>query len=128
MMDRAGDPRRLPFSDGYFDVVVSAVFVHCVGKEHGSRTAAAVAERMRVLGEMVRVLKPGGVGVVWDLIHAAEEYAHRLAELRMEDVRVSERVTAFMVSSHVVSFRKPRQPEHHQASAGEVTLDWRFNA
>ncbi|KAL6538362.1 hypothetical protein OROGR_012350 [Orobanche gracilis] len=120
---RPGDPRTLPFSDSYFDVVVSAVFVHTVGKEFGPKSAAASAERMRVLGEVVRVLKPGGVGVVWDLVHTSE-YVQRLNELRMEDVRVSERVTAFMASSHIVSFRKSRQ---HFVGPGEVRLDWRFN-
>lgn len=119
---RPGDPRTLPFSDSYFDVVVSAVFVHTVGKEFGPKSAAAAAERVRVLGEMVRVLKPGGVGVVWDVVHAAE-YVQRLNELKMEEIRVSERVTAFMVSSHIVSFRKPRQ---HVVGPGEVRLDWRF--
>ncbi|XP_060187812.1 uncharacterized protein LOC132616992 [Lycium barbarum] len=120
---RSGDPRRLPFSDNYFDVVASAAFVHTVGKEFGQKTAAAAAERMRVLGEVVRVLKPGGVGVVWDLVHVPE-YVKRLQELKVEDIRVSERVTAFMVNSHVVSFTKPSQ---HFVGANEVRLDWRLN-
>ncbi|XP_030441082.2 uncharacterized protein LOC115663192 [Syzygium oleosum] len=118
---REGDVRSLPFPDNYFDVVTSAVFVHTVGKEHGHRTVEAAAERMRVVGELVRVLKPGGVGVVWDLLHVPE-YVRKLQELRMEDIRVSERVTAFMVGSHVVSFRKPNQAV---AGPGEVRLDWR---
>ncbi|EXB37728.1 Demethylmenaquinone methyltransferase [Morus notabilis] len=118
---REGDARRLPFGDNYFDVVVSAVFVHTVGKEHGQKTAAAAAERMRAVGELVRVLKPDGYGVVWDLLHVPE-YVRRLQELKMEDIRVSERVTAFMVTSHIVSFRKPSQ---HVAGPGEVRLDWR---
>lgn len=121
--DRPGDPRTLPFSDNYFDVVVSAAFVHTVGKEYGPKSAAAAAERMRVLGEAVRVLKPGGVGVVWDLVHVPE-YVQRLNELKMEDIRVSERVTAFMASSHIVVFRKPCQ---HYVGPQEVRLDWRFN-
>ncbi|CAI0375931.1 unnamed protein product [Linum tenue] len=120
---REGDVRSLPFGDNYFDVVVSAVFLHTVGKEYGHRTVEAAAERMRVLGEMVRVLKPGGMGVVWDLVHVPE-YVRRLQELKMEDIRVSERVTAFMVSSHIVSFRKPSQQPI--PGMGEVRLDWRF--
>ncbi|GLT30088.1 hypothetical protein SLA2020_049100 [Shorea laevis] len=119
---REGDARSLPFVDNYFDAVVSAVFVHTVGKEYGHKTVEAAAERMRALGEMVRVLKPGGVGVVWDLLHVPE-YVRRLQELKMEDIRVSERVTAFMVGSHIVSFRKPSQ---HVMGPGEVRLDWRF--
>ncbi|CAH2069983.1 unnamed protein product [Thlaspi arvense] len=119
---REGDVRRLPFSDNYFDVVVSAVFLHTVGKEYGQKTVEAAAERTRVLGEVVRVLKPGGIGVVWDLVHVPE-YARRLQELRMEEIRVSKRVTAFMVKSHIVSFKKP--PSQHFVGPGEVRLDWR---
>lgn len=121
---RPGDPRTLPFIDNYFDVVVSAAFVHRVGKEFGAKSAAAAAERMRVLCEAVRVLKPGGIGVVWDLVHVPE-YVQRLNEMKMEDIRVSDRVTAFMVNSHIVSFRKPRQ---HFVGSCEVRLDWRFNS
>ncbi|PKI56312.1 hypothetical protein CRG98_023331 [Punica granatum] len=54
--------------------------------------------------------------------HGARTYVRRLQELRMEDIRVSERVTAFMVSSHIVTFRKPDQ---HVLGIGEVRLDWR---
>ncbi|PIA29530.1 hypothetical protein AQUCO_05900040v1 [Aquilegia coerulea] len=118
---REGDARHLPFADNYFDVVVSGVYLHTVGKEFGHRTAAAAAERMKGLGEVVRVLKSGGVGIVWDLVHVPE-YVQRLQELRMEDIRVSERVTAFMVSSHIVSFRKPCQQIF---SPSEVRVDWR---
>ncbi|XP_054794534.1 uncharacterized protein LOC129300038 [Prosopis cineraria] len=119
---REGDARRLPFPDDYFDVVVSGVFVHTVGKEFGHRSAEAAAERMRAVGEVVRVMKPGAVGVVWDLLHVPE-YVRRLQELKMEDIRVSERVTAFMVSSHIVSFRKPSQ---QVVGPPEVRLDWRL--
>ncbi|XP_058082870.1 uncharacterized protein LOC131230842 [Magnolia sinica] len=118
---REGDARRLPFSDNYFDVVVSGVYLNTVGKEYGQRTAAAAAERGKVLGEVVRVLKPGGVGVVWDLV-CVPEYVQRLHELRMEDIRVSERITAYMVSSQIVSFRKPRDEVCHT-----VVVDWRGN-
>lgn len=120
---REGDVRRLPFRDDYFDVVVSGAAI---------RRAGAREERERVVGEMVRVLKPGGVGVVWDLQHVPE-YVRKLQDLRMEEIRVSERVTAYMVSSHIVSFRKPcyqQQPQQHMVGpvysyAGEVRLDWR---
>ncbi|CAO2833424.1 unnamed protein product [Amaranthus hypochondriacus] len=123
---REGDIRMLPFRDDYFDVVVSGAAI---------RRAGPKEERERVVGEVVRVLKPGGVGVVWDLQHVPE-YVKKLQELRMEDIRVSERITAYMVSSHIVSFRKPchqhLQLQQHMVGptfcnshAGEVRLDWR---
>ncbi|KNA18011.1 hypothetical protein SOVF_074180 [Spinacia oleracea] len=121
---REGDVRKLPFRDDYFDVVVSGAAI---------RRAGVREERERVVGEMVRVLKPGGVGVVWDLQHVPE-YVRRLQDLRMEEIRVSERVTAYMVSSHIVSFRKPCYQQQQQLQhmvgpvysyAGEVRLDWR---
>ncbi|KAG4968161.1 hypothetical protein AAZX31_12G137600 [Glycine max] len=117
---RTGDATTLPFLDDSFDAVVSGTFVHTVGWGHAADVAAA--ERGRVVAEVVRVLKEGGVGVVWDLVHVPE-YVRRLQEMKMEDIRMSERVTAFMVSSHVVSFRKPT---HHVHGPPEVRLDWRF--
>ncbi|KAH0453571.1 hypothetical protein IEQ34_017895 [Dendrobium chrysotoxum] len=95
---REGDAHRLPFPDGYFDVVVSAVYL--------GRQGESAVERGRGIGEVVRVLKPGGMGVLWDLA-CAPEFAQRLKDMRMEEVWVSERVTAYMVGSHIVSFRKP---------------------
>ena len=118
---KEGDVRSLPFDDNYFDVVVSRVFVHTVGKEYGKRTVEAVAEKARMVGEVVKVLNPCRVGVVWDLRLHVPEYVRRLQELKMEDIRVSERVTAFMVSSHIVSFQKPSQ---HIVGSGEVRLEW----
>ena len=107
VMCKEGDVWSLSFDDNYFDVVVLGVFVHMVGKEYGKRKVEVAIERTRVVGEVVRVLKPGGVGVVWDLRLHVPEYMRRLQELKMEDIRVSKRVTAFMVSSHIVSFQKP---------------------
>ncbi|XP_010905461.3 uncharacterized protein [Elaeis guineensis] len=122
---REGDARRLPFADGYFDIVVSAVHLSGLGRRaSGKSPAAAAAERGRGLGEMVRVLKPGGMGVVWDLV-CGPEYAQRLREMRMEDVRVSDRVTAYMVRSHIVSFRKPLDSAAGMESP--LPLDWRAN-
>lgn len=69
----------------------------------------------------MRVVKPGGLCVVWDLLHVPE-YVRRLQELKMEDIRVSERVTAFMAGSHIVTFRKPSELV---AGPREVRLDWR---
>ena len=48
----------LPFSDNYFDVLSSALY-----NLHEPGTAAD--QRIKGLEEIVRVLKPGGFGVVW---------------------------------------------------------------
>ncbi|GLJ33690.1 hypothetical protein SUGI_0677140 [Cryptomeria japonica] len=103
---RSGDARNLPFMDNYFDVVVSGLFLHTVGKEFGFKTPGAAAERTKALQEIVRVLKPGGMAVVWDLM-CGPDYVQRLHELKMQDINISECVPAFMMQSHVVSFRKP---------------------
>ncbi|KAK9996219.1 hypothetical protein SO802_020905 [Lithocarpus litseifolius] len=44
---REGDVRSLPFGDNYFDMVVSEVFVHTVGKKYGKRTVEAAGGRTR---------------------------------------------------------------------------------
>lgn len=68
---QAGEPRRLPFDAGRFDVVLSAWTLHRLP----TRT-----ERRRALEEMVRVLKPDGRLVLIDFRHA-REYAETLREL-----------------------------------------------
>ncbi|KAG6508446.1 demethylmenaquinone methyltransferase-like [Zingiber officinale] len=89
---REGDARRLPFADGYFDLVVSA-------------SRLKKAEEGVALAELVRVLKPGGVGVVWGLLRGPW-YAQRLRDMRMEDIRLAD---AGLRRSHIVSFHKPMQ-------------------
>src|SRR5262249_61629804 len=56
---KEGDARHLPFDDDSFGVVVSNFVVH----EMDTR-----ADRERMLGEIVRVLKPGGQLVLVDFI------------------------------------------------------------
>lgn len=103
---RSGDARNLPFMDNYFDVVVSACYLHTVGKEFGHKSSAAAAERTKALQEVLRVLKPGGMAIIWDLIYV-HEYVRRLNELKIQDIKVSKCVPAFMAQSHIVSFKKP---------------------
>ena len=50
-----GDVAALPFADGSFDLVVSTFSVH-----HWS-------DRQAGLGEIARVLRPGGQALIWDL-------------------------------------------------------------
>ena len=45
-----GDAKRLPFADGSFDLVSACYFLHLLGPD----------DRIRVLAEIARVLRPGG--------------------------------------------------------------------
>ena len=60
---RKGDVRELPFDDASFDVVLSNFVVHEMQKQQ---------DRERMLREMVRVLKPGGLLALIDFIFTAE--------------------------------------------------------
>lgn len=65
-----GDMTNLPFSDGSFDVVTSALAVHNIPTTQGRRKAVT---------EMARVLKPGGKLVLIDIRHA-QDYATALSD------------------------------------------------
>lgn len=72
-----GDARALPFADGAFDAVLSHWVVH---------NLPTAADRERALGEMLRVLRPGGTLVLADILHHADYRAH-LAAAGVTDVR-----------------------------------------
>jgi arsenite methyltransferase len=76
-----GDARQLPFDQHTFDVVVSSMALHNV-PEAGGRAAA--------VGEMVRVLKPGGRVAILDFRHT-RQYAAALAAGGLGDVHRSRR-------------------------------------
>ena len=63
-----GDMRKMPFPDGSFDVVVSNVAIHNVYDRQG---------RLQTMGEIARVLRPGGRVVIHDIRHV-NEYASEL--------------------------------------------------
>jgi arsenite methyltransferase len=72
----AADMRRLPFGDGAFDVVVSSQAIHNV---------YSAAGRAEAIGEIARVLKPGGRALIEDIRHQTE-YARTFAESGCADV------------------------------------------
>jgi ubiquinone/menaquinone biosynthesis C-methylase UbiE len=74
---RTGDMTRMPFQDGSFDVVLSALAIHNIKDPQARRHA---------IDEAARVLRPGGRLVISD-IQATPEYADRLRELGLSDVR-----------------------------------------
>ncbi|MEP6986645.1 MAG: class I SAM-dependent methyltransferase, partial [Chloroflexota bacterium] len=53
------DARRMPFEEGTFDVVMSSLALHHMGSND---------DRERALQEMVRVLKPDGVILLYDML------------------------------------------------------------
>jgi len=73
---RTGDMTALPFPGGAFDVVVSSLAIHNIGKPAGRQLA---------IDEAIRVLRPGGRLVIADIVHT-RDYARRLAELGSPDV------------------------------------------
>jgi ubiquinone/menaquinone biosynthesis C-methylase UbiE len=56
-----GDARQIPFPDASFDVVVSSLALHNIYDRK---------ERESALGEIARVLKPGGHAAILDIRHA----------------------------------------------------------
>ena len=70
--------RELPFPDSYFDVITSNWTVHNVEDEN---------DRQKALSEIVRVLKPGGMIVLADIVNQAE-YAEYFRLCRLEDVQL----------------------------------------
>lgn len=73
------DARKMPFPDNNFDVVLSSLAIHNIA-DHGDREKA--------LGEMLRVLKPGGRLAIFDILHTGD-YAKFLADHGAKDLKRS---------------------------------------
>jgi ubiquinone/menaquinone biosynthesis C-methylase UbiE len=63
---RAGDAENLPFDDAQFDGVVTRLAIH------------HFANPQRALGEMFRVLRPGGMAVIVDVVSSEDESESKL--------------------------------------------------
>jgi SAM-dependent methyltransferase len=76
---QSGDMRTMPFPDASFDAVVANLSIHNIYDREGRRQA---------IGEIVRVLKPGGQVALMDFRHVPE-YAEDLRAAGMQAVHVS---------------------------------------
>jgi ubiquinone/menaquinone biosynthesis C-methylase UbiE len=65
---RDGDARRIPFDGAAFDVVVSSLALHNIYN---------AKEREQALGEIARVLKPGGHVAIFDVRHSYAGFFER---------------------------------------------------
>jgi arsenite methyltransferase len=95
-----GDARRLPFDDQTFDVVVSSLALHNIVGAPGRATA---------IGEIVRVLRPGGHVAILDYRNTGQ-YAAALAAAGLHDVHRSERRLTMHPPVRVVTATKPERP------------------
>ncbi|GIN74274.1 type 11 methyltransferase [Bacillus sp. J14TS2] len=73
-----GDARRMPFDKETFDVVVSSLAIHNIYDRE---------ERCQALGEVLRVLKPGGQFAILDFQHV-KEYLQIFKEFEVTDVKL----------------------------------------
>lgn len=76
---READARNMPFENSTFDVIFASLSLHHAGGTHGIR---------QVLSEMKRVLKYGGVILIYDVYPAATVATRTLCELGVQDVDV----------------------------------------
>lgn len=92
-----GDARALPYQDASFDVVTSMTVLHNIKPRR---------ERDRVLREIVRVLRPGGEILLFDIIHTPF-YARTLRSIGLTNVRLSLPSLLWALPGWRLSARKP---------------------
>ena len=91
------DARKLPFPDASFDTVLSSVAIHNIPNSR---------EREKALGEIVRVLKPGGRLAILDIFHTGE-YAKVMQKLGLADVQLSSLSFLWCAPTRTLTARKP---------------------
>ena len=91
------DARKLPFADASFDMVLSSIAIHNI---------AQAEDREKALGEIVRVLKPGGRLAILDIFHTGE-YAKVLQKLGLADVQLSALSFLWCAPTRSLTARKP---------------------
>jgi arsenite methyltransferase len=88
---KEADARKLPFEDAAFDVVMSSGALHHIVQNFD--------DHERTVREMVRVLRPGGKIVLWDITHMIEATAAKMKSLGVEcDVKPTINLLRFEMS------------------------------
>jgi len=65
------DAREIIYDNNYFDLIVSSLTIHNVGRTEKTEQKQR-EEREKALNEIIRVTKPGGSIMIWELFHAEE--------------------------------------------------------
>lgn len=92
-----GDIRKLVYPEKNFDVAVSVVAIHNLGGRE---------DRDKAVGEMWRVLKPGGRLLIFDVFHVSE-YAAVLREAGAEEVAIESHGFLWCLPTKSVGAAKP---------------------
>ena len=94
---RDADARTLPFADNSFDVILSSWALHNIYDREG---------RDKAVGEIARVLKPGGRAIIVDIRHV-KEYAQVLErEGCMEQLKINGPNFIFVIPTRWLSASK----------------------
>jgi ubiquinone/menaquinone biosynthesis C-methylase UbiE len=92
-----GDARKLEFPDASFDIVVSSVALHNIPEK---------TERDQAIGEIIRVLKPGGQVAIYD-INCVYEYQQIFLESGMAQIRLTGQLFWYMPRVSLLTAIKP---------------------
>lgn len=91
-----GDARKLVFPDANFDVVVSSLAIHNIPEQ---------SDRDQAVREMLRVLKPGGKLLIYDVLRTGE-YVEALRSSGAQDINLSPTRWLWCLPSRIVTARK----------------------
>jgi arsenite methyltransferase len=95
---KTGDMRELPFQDASFDVVLSCAAIHNIYSK---------SERDKAIGEIARVLKPGGQALIDDIRHLSE-YADAFALHGCKNIhRIDSRILTVLLAMVTVGSLRP---------------------
>ncbi|NHZ40918.1 class I SAM-dependent methyltransferase [Massilia sp. CCM 8693] len=86
---QTADMRALPFADGSFDVVVSRAAIH---------NLYDAGDRAKAIGEVARVLRPGGHALIEDIRHGGEYEASFMRNGCTHVERIGSRIEALLTT------------------------------